>query len=331
METIYPAQHLSVQQLKSDPQNGYSNYLHIKVPSYPRPELHVAHLSHCTDQTGIFGILNDSGFRSPGYRGKRVVWFSLTVSRAELKEAEDRPMTIVHSDGTEEQYHPPTSRGTTEGQGDYGSGVLKTFATSPAFSSSSRLGSFCFTFPLQDVLDKYSQQFCGGQKPVMRVWNTVLYKQKVMYAVLVHSPSPTDQEEFCKFPELKEEPGSICAFREEPRPHFLWRPQAMSETHDFELVVNRKQNSLSVEPCSWYDENGKYRLRYFVWDEVALALHVREKVLRFEEPELKGALSFCEMGAPPRPIAGFQSFEEAQREVPWPLQRFSESDFAINP
>ncbi|KAJ0063921.1 hypothetical protein NL108_014161, partial [Boleophthalmus pectinirostris] len=140
METIYPAQHLSVQQLKSDPQNGYSNYLHIKVPSYPRPELHVAHLSHCTDQTGIFGILNDSGFRSPGYRGKRVVWFSLTVSRAELKEAEDRPMTIVHSDGTEEH------------------GVLKTFATSPAFSSSSRLGSFCFTFPLQDVLDKYSQQ-----------------------------------------------------------------------------------------------------------------------------------------------------------------------------
>ncbi|KAJ0022481.1 hypothetical protein NQD34_009971, partial [Periophthalmus magnuspinnatus] len=327
METThyYYTQHLSVNQLKSKPENVHSNYLHVPVPSYPRPELHVSHVSHCTDEEGLSGILKDAGFRSPRYwkESPGVVWFSLTVSRAELTEAETRPMTIVHPNGAEEPYHPPTNR---EPQP-----ILQTFATSPAFMSSSRLGSFCFTLPLQDVLETYSRQFCGGQKPVMRVWKTVLYKQQVMYAVLVHSPSPTNQETFREFPELKEEPSSICAFREEPRPHVLWRPQAMSETHDFELVVNLEQNSLSVESAPFYDEDWKYRLRYFVWDNVALALHVGRKVLRFEYEDLRGALRFCEKGDPPRPISAFQSFEDAQGHVPWPLPRFSDSDFAINP
>lgn len=62
----------------------------------------------------------------------------------------------------------------------------------------------------------------------MRMWKTELYQQEVMYAVLVHSP---DEERFSKSPLLEEDEQSICAFREEPEPHFVWRPQAMCETH----------------------------------------------------------------------------------------------------
>ncbi|RVE63340.1 hypothetical protein OJAV_G00135370 [Oryzias javanicus] len=103
---------------------------------------------------------------------------------------------------------------------------LKRFATSPAFSPKSRLGHFRFTFPLEEVLKAYSQQFCSGGQPVMRVYETVLYKQEIVYAVLVHSPD--DQKNFSQYPLLTEDPNAVCFFREG---RFFWRSEAMCETH----------------------------------------------------------------------------------------------------
>ncbi|KAK7882703.1 hypothetical protein WMY93_028877 [Mugilogobius chulae] len=336
METNFYSQHLSLQQLRNQPETKHNNYLHIDVPAYPRPVLHVTHVSHSTDLDGFRRIMVYTGFKSPGYRRDepKVVWFSLTPSRAELREAEGRSVTIVHPNGTEERFEPVRRLQHDQGEAAEApgpeDGFLQTFATSPVFLSSSRLGSFCFTLPLQDVLDNYSRQFCRGEKPVMRVWKTVLYKQKVMYAVLVHSPD--NQDEFSDFPLLQGEETSICAFREEPEPHFIWRPQAMSETHEFELQVNPENHSLSAEPCPSHDEaDRRIRLSYYVWDEVSLALHVGHEDLRFKNQELQKSVRFCEMGNPPRPISVFQTFEEAQSQVPWPLQRYSESEVAINP
>lgn len=245
MGTHFYSQHLSLPELRAKTENREHPYLFNFVPAYPRPELYVSHLSHCTSLEGLRGIKRDSGFRNPGYRrGElKVVWFSLTVSPAELREAEGRNMTIVHPSGEEESIclsNREVFQPTLQDQEDYGAAhsgaqsvrqqesLLLPFASSAAFESCSRLGSFRFTFRLQDVLDKYSQQFCEGQKPVMRVWKTTLYKKKVEYVVLVHSS--TNQDWFSQFPLLQEKGDSICAFREEPKPHFVWRPQTMSDS-----------------------------------------------------------------------------------------------------
>lgn len=330
MACHYLCQHLTLPELRAKPENRHHRYLFTNVPAYPRPELHVSHLSHRTSLEGLRGVRRDSGFRDPGYRRERfrVVWFSLTVSRAELREAEGRSVIVVYPDGTEEsitltQQSLQDQQDGAARRADQEEFFLKSFASSSAFQPTSRLGSFCFTFSLQDVLNKYSQQFCEGQRPVMRVWKTTFYSVKVEYVVLVHSP--TDSHRFSEFPLLQDEAGSICAFREEPSPHFIWRPQAMCGTHSFELLVNHEENVLSVEPRR--DD----RCRFYVWDCVALTLHVSDRVLQFGDMELRGSLRFCEKGDPRKPGVVFQEFEEAQAEVQhlWPLELFYSSQFNV--
>ncbi|KAK7925010.1 hypothetical protein WMY93_007320 [Mugilogobius chulae] len=200
---------------------------------------------------------------------------------------------------------------------------LSKFATSPAFLSSSRYGSYRFTFDLRDVLDRYSEQFCERQKPEMRIWKTVMYKQEVMYVVLVHSPS--ENEKFSEHPLLEEQENSICAFREEPEPHFIWRPQAMCETHNYKLTKNQ-DDSVSASPVN-EDE-------WFMWDHVTLALVVDDQVLSFTN--LRESLRFCERGdCQVKKTTKFQKYNVANEEVKklWPdsgdLERFDPSALNI--
>ncbi|KAJ0070529.1 hypothetical protein NL108_014961 [Boleophthalmus pectinirostris] len=175
----------------------------------------------------------------------------------------------------------------------------------------------------------------------MRKWKTVLYSQEVMYAVLVHSPDHEDQKAFedqevlknpnlknCKIrdvPLLEDTPNSICAFRQEPEPHFVWRPQAMCETHELELVGTGEDVSVEDGHCE-----------FFVWDHVALALVVGEEVLRFDDDKLRNSLRFCERGE--RKInlmITFESYHCANSCVQdlWPdsgdLERYNKSRFHI--
>ena len=93
---------------------------------------------------------------------------------------------------------------------------------------------FVRTLPPKPLL---SFQFCSGAQPVMRVFKTVLYKQKVMYVVLVHSP--VSDELLSDRPLLTDDPNSVCSYR---RGCFIWRPEAMSGTHRWELE-NRIRNA----------------------------------------------------------------------------------------
>lgn len=72
----------------------------------------------------------------------------------------------------------------------------------------------------------FPPQFCSRARPVMRVFETVLYKQEVMYVVLVHSPA--DQDRFSHYPLLSDDPDAVCCYRDGG---FIWRPEAMSGTH----------------------------------------------------------------------------------------------------
>ncbi|KAI3374073.1 hypothetical protein L3Q82_022626 [Scortum barcoo] len=181
----------------------------IYIPACPQPEFHVSRLKHDTDGRGLCGIRRDSGFRDSGEGF--LVWWSLVVGPDEIMSAERRLLKKTYPDRAEEQTQMS---------------FLEKFTTSPAFKETSRLGSYRFTFPLDEVLKAYSEQFCSGDQPIMRVFETVLYKQEVMYVVLVHSPA--NQEQFSEYPLLTDDPESVCTFRDGC---FIWRPEAMCETH----------------------------------------------------------------------------------------------------
>lgn len=70
-----------------------------------------------------------------------------------------------------------------------------------------------------------SLQFCSGSQPIMRVYETVLYRQEVMHVVLVHSPA---NQNFSHYPLLTDDPDAVCVYKDG---HFIWRPEAMCEKH----------------------------------------------------------------------------------------------------
>ncbi|XP_040906774.1 uncharacterized protein LOC121190253 isoform X2 [Toxotes jaculatrix] len=281
-EHFLRGRHLKLNDLKIEAQSVGNGYLFTEnIPEYPRPEFHVFHLKHDTDEPGLHGIKQDQGFRSMDE--DCLVWWSLAVGPEDITSAEGRLLETTYPDRTDEQARMQRS-------------FLGKFATSPAFLETSRLGSYRFTFPLEEVLEAYSEQFCQGAQPLMQVFETVLYKQEVMYVVLVDRP-----ENAAQYPLLSDDPTAVCAYEDG---HFIWRPEAMCNTHSYELVRRPDENQLEVTEVS--------PPHYYVWDNVAIALRVEEgQVLSFDDDKLRKNLRFCEKGKPA--LSGhFNSFQDAE-------------------
>lgn len=295
-ECVVDSQHLKLDDLKEEALKIRlaNQYLYKEnIPASPRPEFHVSHLKHDTNQTGLRGIKTDEGFRIPGEGS--LLWWSLAVGPDEIASAERRLLETTFPDRTEEQVQMQQS-------------FLEKFTTSPAFEQTSRLGSYRFTFPLEEVLKAYREQFCSGTQPVMRVYETVLYKQEVMYVVLVHSPA--NQEPFSKYPLLTDDPNSVCTYRDGC---FIWRPEAMSETHRYKFVL--RQDAMQMEAAE-----AEHPQQFYVWDHFAVALHVDKQVLNFDADGLRKNLTFCSSGRAPITRDPFDDFTQAEELVKglWP-------------
>ncbi|XP_058484425.1 uncharacterized protein LOC131459017 isoform X1 [Solea solea] len=288
-------QHVKLEDLQTEARGFDNQYLSKEnIPAFPRPEIHVSHLKHDTDRGGLKGIHEDGGFRSKD----SLLWWSLAVKPEDIMSAETRLLEETYPDRTEDQRQSQQS-------------FLGRFATSPAFLETSRLGSYRFTFPVEEVLEAYSQQFCSGTQPVFQVYETVLYKKEVMYVILVDTPQRR------RHPLLADSPDTVCAYRDG---RFIWRPEAMSETHWLELVQNPEEKQMVAEVAPGRDE-------YYVWDHIAIALCVPDgEVLKFDTNKLRGNLKYCSPGAPP--LAEFEDFEESDDlvrslwlEFPTPLEK----------
>lgn len=215
----------------------------------------------------------------------RTVWPSLAIKPEDITSAETRLLEKTYPDRTEDQRRSQPS-------------FLGKFASSPAFLETSRLGSYRLTF-----LEAYSQQFCSGAHPLMQVYETILYKQEVMYVVLVDRPANQ------KHPLLSDNPDAVCAYRDG---RFIWRPEAMSEKHWYELVQEPSQRQMEARDVSTLPQ-------FYVWDHVAIALRLHEgEVLKFDTNKLRRNLKFCRPEGPP--LAEFEKFEEANQLVNslWP-------------
>ncbi|XP_013764332.1 uncharacterized protein LOC102214563 [Pundamilia nyererei] len=303
----YKARHLKLNDLKQEAQDThlYKKYLYKDdIPPYPGPgevslEFHVSRLKH--DTYKLEEIKNDGGFKDPNSGSEdpdrlSLVWWSLAVAPEEIRSAESRLLEEIFPNRTEEQARRQQS-------------FLWKFASSPAFSEKSRYGSYRFTFRVEEVLEAYSKQFCSGTLPVVRVLRTSLYRQEVMYTVLVHSSA--NDKLFTEYPILSNAPNTICAYRDGC---FIWNPEAMCEKHWYELIQRREENLMDAEEVTG-------NVQFYVWDHVAIALHVEGgQVLKFDSDDLRKNLTFCERDAVTVPKSDFYTYEDAQNLVTrlWP-------------
>ncbi|KAK5917603.1 hypothetical protein CgunFtcFv8_002436 [Champsocephalus gunnari] len=147
----------------------------------------------------------------------------------------------------------------------------------------------------------------------MRVYQTHLYPQEVMYAVLVHSPA--NQEQFSEYPLLTDDPDAVCCYRDG---RFTWRPEAMCETHSYELVRNPETQKMEAQPYT--PRMPGFGPEFYVWDNVGIVLHVENKQLEFGPALLRKKLKFCKGEKLPQAPDNFDDFETAGENVRrlWP-------------
>ncbi|GAA6082776.1 uncharacterized protein LOC113640510 isoform X1 [Tachysurus ichikawai] len=153
---------------------------------------------------------------------------------------------------------------------------LENFTTSPLFQlEKSRYGNYHFTFPLTDLMKWYKEQNCGGEEPVLRMYETITYKQEIVYTVLIHSPE--DNERFGEYPLL--EASEWVRYQDGK---IIWKAQAICETHWFQFVSGEVQRLIPHVS--------------YVWDQVSLVFHLpKPKALKIPTERLIEALEVCEL------------------------------------
>ncbi|XP_020339135.1 uncharacterized protein LOC109891194 [Oncorhynchus kisutch] len=269
-ENFSSGEHKNIATLKQEKtllnEAGIDRYLSKDIAPYPEaPEFHLSKVAHVTTKRGLDGILKSGGFKGGE---KSFLWCNLPVDDDDIIAAERRYLEKIFPDRTPEQRQIQQP-------------FLSKFTTSPAFRKASRFGNFRFTFSLSDFLMMYSQQICGGKQPVLRVYETVVYKQEIMYTVLVHSP---DDKEFEKYPVLGDgSDDALCAYM---RGDIVWRAQAMSKTHAFGLAIEEVNQNVGTEGGgnAWY-----------MWDHVTLAFHLPDgQALHFDTKIVIKNLTTCD-------------------------------------
>ncbi|MCJ8736557.1 hypothetical protein PDJAM_G00013910 [Pangasius djambal] len=240
--------------------NQMAEYFQQEIPPYPTPvEFWVSDVAHVTVESGFKRILEMEQFR-PG--AGELSWWGLKMNEEEIRSAEKRYM---------ESNFPNEPQGLNEQQP-----FLETFTTSPPFNpEKSRYGNYRFTFPLTELMEWYKEQNCGGKAPVLRVYETVTYRQEIMYTVLIHSPE--DNQRFGEYPLL--EVSELVRYQDGK---IIWKAQAICETHWYQFVSGEVQRL-----------NTKH---FYVWDHVSLVFHLpNHKALKIPRERLIKALEACKL------------------------------------
>ncbi|XP_063069832.1 uncharacterized protein LOC134461030 [Engraulis encrasicolus] len=245
-----------------------------RVPRYPGPvEFRVSRIAHVTTEKGLNGILGNGGFKG-GKRDGGFLWWGLALGQDEIAEAEDRYVDTAFP------IQSPEKEETWDGKEEP---FLSKFTTSPVFKDGSRYGNFRFSFSLEEILREYSTQFCGGAEPVIRVWETIMYKQEIMYSLMIHSPEFHLHDDL---PTLGKNVEGVCAYHEG---QIMWHAHAISGSHEWRLIEYRDERWFEAEPVQ-----GKV---WYMWDHVTLAFYIPEgEVLSFPKKRLLDCLTACRNG-----------------------------------
>ncbi|XP_047677824.1 uncharacterized protein LOC125146078 [Tachysurus fulvidraco] len=263
MKRFITGHHLSLCRLTRKvvtPQHPMMKYLMKKIPPYPSPvKFCVSDVAHVTEETGFKGILKSEQFRP---NNSEFSWWDLKINKEEIRAAEKRYVKKNFSNTAQDLNEQKP--------------FLEKFTTSPLFQlEKSRYGNYRFTFSLTDLMQWYKEQNCGGKKPVLRMCETITYKQKIVYAVLIHSPE--DNKRFGEYPLL--EASEWVRYQDGK---INWKAQAICETHRYQLVSGEVQR-LNTH-------------LFYVWDQVSLVFHLpKPKALKIPTERLIEALEACKL------------------------------------
>lgn len=246
------------------------------IPRYPNYVFHEPNVCHVTEKSGLHGIFDDHGFRG-GDNG--YLWWSLSMSANSMR---NQP-------------------------------YLEQFSTSPAFQTESRYGNFRFTFPLTELLKQYSKQFCYSTSPILRVLDTKLYKQEIVYSVLVHPFYIMHYRKYPRLPVDIEHDTDLCGYSQKK---MTWRCQSPSDNYKYSLEKNNEDGVEYPSPLN--------RTEYFVWDNVAVAFHMKKNwILKLGRRSLLKHLSVCEVAQVNLLKEPKMSVQRAVEEVEYLKRKFN--------
>ncbi|XP_057197011.1 uncharacterized protein LOC130558557 isoform X2 [Triplophysa rosa] len=267
VETYFDGQHLSLYDLKEE-EIDHRYLFKNNIPAYPESvEFDVKKVSHVTGRRGLEGIFEDLGFRQPSDTS-HFLWWELSVTADDIRSAEERFLTSLF----------PRTRIRSQLP------FLEYFTTSKAFQKESPYGNFRFTFSIRELLYHYGDQFCPGHSPVLRVYETVLYRREILYTIVVHPRYITLYDDY---PRLPNDGEGVCGYA---NGSIWWRCQAPSETYKHRFNVNWKHRSVHVSPRNE---------QYYMWDHVCVAFHMEPGwVLHMNRDKLINRVNVCEVSAP---------------------------------
>ncbi|XP_026998805.2 uncharacterized protein LOC113640510 isoform X2 [Tachysurus fulvidraco] len=263
-ENYITGQHVSLERLKERmevviPQDHMMKYLMREIPPYPTPVVFgVSDVAHVTAETGYKGIMESEQFRPPNIE---FLWWDLKIKEEEIRAAETGYMkTNFLKQALELTEQKP---------------FLEKFTTSPIFQlEKSCYGNYRFTFPLTDLMKWYKEQNCGGEEPVLRMYETNTYKKEIEYTVLIHSPE--DNERFREYPLI--EASEWVRYQDGK---IIWKAQAICKKHCYQFVSGEVQSPIPHVS--------------YVWDQVSLVFHLpKPKALKIPTERLKEAIEECE-------------------------------------
>ncbi|XP_072515091.1 uncharacterized protein [Salminus brasiliensis] len=259
-------EHVSVSELEGDPWIDQYYLGKTNIPWYPKSVFHVSKVCHVTGDSGLYSIFNKGGFQKPHFLDDNFLWWSLSVTKDEIADAEKNLLKKIFSAG---QAHNQQL-------------FLEDFTTSPAFQSKSRYGNFRFTFPLKELLRLYATQFCTDSSLVFRIFDTEIYKKEILYTVLVH---PQHVARYDRYPRLPCGDSAVCGYSQG---NISWRCQAPSDNLRHQLEVNKEECRVHAKPLQ--------SEVYYVWDHVAVAFHMEPGwILRVDPNQLSSSVSVCEL------------------------------------
>lgn len=268
-------QHVCLPELKeAHPDNWYLRKKNI--PCYPKCIFSVSKVCHVTNKNGLYGIFKDSGFQGHD----SFLWWNLLVTPDDCVSAKFR--------SNDNQEHSLSQNQMP---------LLTMFTTSPAFQKKSPYGNFCFTFDLRYLLSIYSKQHCHYTAPILRVMDTRMFKQEIVYTVLVH---PRYMRHYRKYPRLPIEIQSfLCGYSQGK---LSWRCQSPSSDLKYTLEAHNKGREVNVR---------ELHPEYFVWDHVEVAFHMKRGwKLPVHHSYLFNKLRECENLKEPK-----MSVDEAKAEI----------------
>ncbi|KAM9466435.1 uncharacterized protein Hap1MRO34_015535 [Clarias gariepinus] len=264
-EYFIKGQHVTLETLREqmslqDPQNPMMRYLEKDIPPYPTPvEFWVSKVAHVTAKSGFDGILESEQFK-PG--AGEFSWWGLKINKEDILAAEKfyKEQNLGHQAQELKKQEP----------------FLENFTLSPLFKSDTFCyGNYRFTFPLSELMQWYKEQNCGGEEPVLRVYETVTYRQEIMYTVLIHSPE--NNKRFKEYPLL--EKNKLVRYQDGK---IIWKAQAICETHWYKLVSGEAQPLRSHQ--------------FYVWDHVSLVFHLpNDASFKIPRMRLIEALDACKL------------------------------------